>query len=383
MEDKVSRFEKGMATSVGQAIEIIEHHLWMLENHPERANEVPPLMLWGPPGIGKSTIIKRLTEDLGIGFIDVRLAQREPVDIRGLPVPRDDREGVDWIVSSEWPREGQEDFQEKGVILFDEITAADPTMQVAAYEFILDRRLGKLYEVPSGWYIIAAGNRTVDAAVARTMSSALANRFCHLELAANSSDWVDWAMRSAIHPNVIAFIRFRPDLLFNMLGNRERGWPSPRTWERVSLELQMAEENSLSKGALNTIVEGLVGAGAAVEFFGFIEWTESVPDVKAMLKGEVNVDFPERSDQRYAMVTAAVHMMIQDENATDLVTGFLNFILKIPNDWAQLAYHDLTRTLSEMGRSSLMETLLTNDLHASLEDKIFLDEASSRGPDLE
>ena len=111
-----------------------------------------------------------------IGFIDVRLAQREPVDIRGLPVPREDRSGVDWMVSSEWPSEGDPGFPEWGVILFDELTAADASLQVAAYEFILDRRLGNLYEVPEGWFIVAAGNRTKDSAVARTMSSALANR---------------------------------------------------------------------------------------------------------------------------------------------------------------------------------------------------------------
>ena len=98
----------------------------------------------------------------------VRATAASPVR---LPVPRDDKKGIDWIVSSEWPREEDEDTPERGIILFDEITAADSTLQVAAYEFILDRRLGQLYQVPDGWYIVAAGNRTGDAAVARTMSS--------------------------------------------------------------------------------------------------------------------------------------------------------------------------------------------------------------------
>ena len=101
--ERGNRYEDSNATSVGKAREILHHHLQMLWAHPERANEVPPLMLWGPPGIGKSTVIRELTDELEIGFIDVRLAQREPVDIRGLPVPRDDREGVDWIISSDWP----------------------------------------------------------------------------------------------------------------------------------------------------------------------------------------------------------------------------------------------------------------------------------------
>jgi hypothetical protein len=358
---------------VGQAKEIIEHHLRMLWRHPERANEVPPLMLWGAPGIGKSTIISDMAKELDIGFIDVRLAQREPVDIRGLPVPREDRSGVDWIVSSEWPREDQDDYNERGIILFDEITAADPSLQVASYEFILDRRLGKLYQVPPGWYIIAAGNRTSDAAVARTMSSALANRFCHLELIPKSKSWIEWALIKGLESTVIAFIRYRPELLFNMTGNRERGWPSPRTWERVSLELQLAKETSLSKAALRCIIEGLVGPGAAIEFLGFLKWAESIPDIEAMLRGDVDIEFPGRSDQRFAMVSASVHTMLESAEPEELVTGFLRFLIEIPNDWAQMAYHDLTWSLSTLERFSLLEAIHENELHEKLEDKIFID----------
>lgn len=130
-------------------------------NHKRKMSElVPPVMIWGPPGVGKSSVIRDVALDLGIGYIDVRLAQREPIDIRGLPVPKED--GVHWYISAEWPR----DKQSKGIIIFDELTAADRTLQVAAYEFILDRRLGDLYTVPDGWYIVGAGNRASDRAVA-------------------------------------------------------------------------------------------------------------------------------------------------------------------------------------------------------------------------
>ena len=86
------------------------------------AKMLPPLMVWGAPGLGKSSILQKAARDQGIGFIDVRLAQREPVDIRGLPVPGPD--GVKWLVSSDWPR----DPKSRGIILFDEITAADRSL---------------------------------------------------------------------------------------------------------------------------------------------------------------------------------------------------------------------------------------------------------------
>ena len=175
--------------SIEDVRSILEHQLQLLWERPEQAHVIAPLMLWGPPGVGKSTVVREVCKAKGIGFVDVRLAQREPIDLRGLPVPNKEGTGVDWLVSSEWPRERES----RGVILFDELTAADRTLQVAAYELILDRRLGTLYEVPPGWLLMGAGNRAGDRAVAGTMSSALANRFCHLEVEPSLEDWMVWA----------------------------------------------------------------------------------------------------------------------------------------------------------------------------------------------
>tara|TARA_Y100001968_G_C19421954_1_gene752267 strand:+ start:265 stop:1401 length:1137 start_codon:yes stop_codon:yes gene_type:complete len=362
--------KKTSLTTIRDAQEILHHHLQCLWTNPERAADIPPLMLWGPPGIGKSTVIRELTEEMDIGFIDVRLAQREPVDIRGLPVPREDRQGVDWIVSSEWPREGQENFKSRGIILFDEITAADPSLQVAAYEFILDRRLGLLYDVPEGWYIVAAGNRTKDGAVARSMSSALANRFCHLELRSDANSWIEWGWQAGIHPSVLAFIRFRPDLLFNMNGDRERGWPSPRTWARVSLEMQMAEQTGLSNRALSHIIEGLIGIGTSIEFLGFLKWAEKLPDVGKVLRGEAEVYIPERSDQKFALISAMVHHVLEESDISRIVNGVIDIMLAFSNDWCQMAYHDIELTLTGRDRLDDLIILTTHPRHEELEIKI-------------
>ena len=196
---------------------------FLKSKYSDAARMIPPVMIWGAPGVGKSTIIRELAQELGIGFIDVRLAQREPVDMRGLPVPENG--AVKWLVSSEWPR----DPDSRGIILFDELTAADKTLQVASYEFILDRRLGDLYSVPPGWYIVAAGNRVEDRAVSCAMSSALANRFLHVEVQPDAASFLQWASRNSVHQAVINFIRYRPELLFaNDEADLQRGWASPR-----------------------------------------------------------------------------------------------------------------------------------------------------------
>ena len=314
--------------------------LWNGKAAPEK---LPPLMVWGAPGLGKSTIIRELAKEYGVDFIDVRLAQREPVDIRGLPVPTE--KGVEWRVSAEWPR----DPNSKGIILFDELTAADRSLQVAAYEFILDRRLGDLYKVPDGWYICAAGNRTEDRAVATTMSSALANRFLHIELESNANDWLVWAAKNEIFPSVSGFIRFRPQMLFNQQDeNLERGWPSPRSWERVSTMMKVLPDD---EDLIRHAVYGLVGNTAGIEFMAFHKMALNL-DVKEMMLGNKALVIPDRADLRYAICASVAYYVWQGETeaeSKDLLDGFFRISLKLSSDFAARLMLDAMETGKRCG----------------------------------
>ena len=322
----------------GEELErLLKMQLTALAEDPSLAHQLPPLMVWGAPGLGKSSILKGVARELGIGFIDVRLAQREPVDIRGLPVPSEN--GVKWLVASEWPR----DPKSRGIILFDEITAADRSLQVAAYEFILDRRLGELYSVPDGWYICAAGNRTEDRAVAATMSSALANRFLHVEMQEDVESWIAWARTHDIHPSIMGFVRYRPRFLFNQEGeNLERGWPTPRSWERVSRMLDRFKGED--EGLLRKVVYGLVGNRAGVEFMAFHELDERTENVLEMMTNpSVEIRIPERADRKYALCAAMTYLLWRGKNAKDeerRIDGFFRICLELSSDFASMAMMD-------------------------------------------
>lgn len=321
-------------SSLAEVKELLRHHLHAIQSDSSFADKIPPLMLWGPPGVGKSAAIMQITKELGIGFIDIRLAQREPVDIRGLPIPKED--GVHWMISSDWPRKSDS----RGVILFDELTAADRTLQVAAYEFILDRRLGDLYTVPAGWYICAAGNRSGDRAVSTAMSSALANRFCHVEVMPDIEVWVNWAIRNDIHPDVIAFLRFRPECFICMDGNLERGWPSPRSWERVSTEIHISKYTKLCTDSLRVLIHGLVGPGAGTEFLAFREWSEKLPNIEAMMLGYEKIEIPDRADLRYSLCAAMVYTLWHGKETDNLLTGFFKISQKLTSDFAAMSMMD-------------------------------------------
>ena len=327
----VSNLHPAEQISIQNVVDLVESNLQTLwAGDEETAKAIPPVMIWGAPGVGKSTAIRELAKKLGIGFIDVRLAQREPVDMRGLPVP--DGEQVRWLVSSEWPR----DPESKGIIIFDELTAADKTLQVAAYEFILDRRLGDLYKVPKNWYIVAAGNRTEDRAVACSMSSALANRFLHVEVAPQLRDFITYGESHGMHPVVLDFLRFRPKLIFSQKQeNLQRGWPSPRSWERVSTMLKIADQTG-NKRSLQYILPGLVGMGAATEFLGYYNdlfMQESHRDIKERLINGEALPLPEAADQAYAICEAVILFITQEKEPKVQFAMFDNFLAN-SFDWS-------------------------------------------------
>jgi len=332
----VSGIRPTNTASLEEVRELLRYSVRTLAREPDAAAQLPPTLLWGAPGVGKSTVIRELCAEEGIGFIDIRLAQRDPVDIRGLPVPKDD--AVHWLLAADWPR----DPESRGILLFDELTAADRSLQVAVYELILDRRLGTLYQLPPGWYVCAAGNRVEDGAVATGLSSALANRFTHLELEPDLEGWIRWGQGEGIHPDVLAFLRFRPECFFSMEGDTERGWPSPRSWTRVSRVLHDRDAGWLEARHTALLMGGLLGPEVGGELNAFLDWRRELPDVPAMLRGTADVVIPERADARYALCAAAVHHLWHgpDAGSEPLIAGFFRFTAALGSDFATMALTD-------------------------------------------
>jgi hypothetical protein len=181
-------------------------------------------MIWGPPGIGKSSIVAQTADAHGLTCIDVRLSQLAPTDLRGLPVAAD---GVArWYPPEFLPRDGA------GVLFLDEINLAPPAIQGMAQQLILDRRVGS-YHVPDGWYIWAAGNRKEDRAAVFDMPAPLANRFLHLHVEPDLDSFKSFALASGVHEQIIAFLSYRPALLHKM-DPQQPAWPSPRSWAMAS-----------------------------------------------------------------------------------------------------------------------------------------------------
>lgn len=257
-----------------------------------------PVMLWGAPGVGKSDIIGQVAKRHDVALLDIRLSQMEPSDLRGIPFRNG--ELVEWAIPAMLPdtkRHGK-----SGILFLDEITSAPPSVSAAAYQLILDRQLGQ-YKIPDGWAIFAAGNRQGDRGVTYTMPAPLANRFSHFDVDLNLDDWVAWAYANGIDDRIIAFLRFRPELLFSFdPAHNPVAFPSPRSWEFTHRALKKFEQQpNLLLGAL----QACVGPAAGVELNAFIATLDQLPDINAILRGE-ETQAPKEIDLQYAVAATLV-----------------------------------------------------------------------------
>jgi hypothetical protein len=313
------------------------------EFHSTQAGHHTPVMLWGPPGVGKSQVVAEIAARHGVAMIDIRLSQMEPSDLRGIPFRVGDR--VEWAVPAALPsaeRQGP-----RGVLFLDEITSAAPTVSAAAYQLILDRRLGE-YEVPAGWAIFAAGNRQGDRGVTYAMPAPLANRFSHFEFEVNLDDWVAWAYAKGIDERVIAFLRFKPELLFDFdPAHSHMAFPTPRSWEFAHRALQkFGDRPDLLRGGL----EACVGPAAGIELHAFIDNLEHMPDLDAILRGE-DVPVPREIDLQYAVASALVGRAIRARStpqAREVYGRVLDYARRFPErEMGVMLVSDLYRAVGQ------------------------------------
>ncbi len=295
-------------------------------------------MIWGPPGIGKSSIVRQTALSHDLGFIDLRLSQLAPTDLRGLPVAED---GVSrWYPPEFLPRDGA------GILFLDELNLAPPAMQGMAQQLILDRRVGN-YTVPDGWYIWAAGNRKEDMAAVYDMPAPLANRFLHLDVEPDLDSFKQYALAHAVHEHIIAFLAFRPALLHKP-DSQQSAWPSPRSWEMAS---------HLHKVRLN--VAAAVGMGSTIEFEAFTALYTQVPDLQRILAGDgEDIRFPSEPSLGYA-VTIGLTARAQDAQAG--YHAFHWLVRAAAPEWVQLFAIDLFRSMRAKDQMKPLRTLIAHD----------------------
>lgn len=295
-------------------------------------------MLWGPPGVGKSDSQKTIKEKVEAAtgkkviITDVRLLLFNPVDLRGIPVPDVDKKFAIWLK----PKIFQMDPDPSiiNVLMLDEISAAPPSVQAAAYQITLDRKVGE-HELPENCYIICAGNRMQDKSVAYKMPKALANRLTHFDIYAELEDWKAWAMKEGIDSRIIGYLNFAPSKLYQFdPASDDNAFPTPRTWEMVNNYLKIF--GSL-ENAFNCIA-GCIGIGVAGEFKRYCQVFSKIPRIEDIFEGR-HVDMPTSPDILYAL-SAAISGRITSADPKQL-KNVVNFTIKMTKEFSVLTMKDI------------------------------------------
>ena len=343
------------------------------------------LYVHGAPGISKSAVARQVADRHGIAFIDVRLSQMAPEDVRGVPVMGeiDNMKGVVWSSPLFFPRDL--DYQQtevvdgtktirffnpignngiryctapqitaetldgtavqiidrkadrftlsligrasstvtwrvtgkaEAILALEEFNSAPPSVMAAAYQLILDRRLGD-YCVPDGVMLLAMGNRDSDKGVTFKLPKPVANRFVHVEMVEHIDDWLAWSVVAGIHPDIVGYLARWPSKLLDFQPDSPvHSFATPRSWEMVSKIVS----RPMSADVTRALVCGAIGTAIGTEFLLHRQFMEDMPDAQSILDGRTT-RFRPKNPQHATQIaySTAVQLLylLKEKNSTE------------------------------------------------------------------
>ncbi len=246
----------------------------------------------GSPGGGKTTIVQQVAKELDIPYIERHMPTMLVEDF-GIPMVMGDGEALSYKLPDWFPVKGKS--PDKGILCFDDRNQANADLQKVLANICQARNLHGV-PLPDGWMVISTGNRQSDRAGANRVLSHLRNRETVVELETHLDDWSSWAIDNDVKPEVISFIRFRPNLLHDFDPQRDQN-ATPRSWvEGVSDVLGV-----VSSDAEYECFKGAVGEGPAAEFVGYLRIFRKLPNPDNILINPTTAEVPTDPATLYAL----------------------------------------------------------------------------------
>lgn len=278
-------------------------------------------MVWGATGVGKSEAVRQLAAELNAELRDIRLCQKQPTDIGGLPaLDHETRQTVFYPPAFLAPRPDG-----KAVVLFfDEISLAPDDTKSAVLGILEERRQGGI-EIPDNWIIVAAGNRPEDLANARGLGAAANRRLLHIVIEPQLEATLEHFIKIKVAPEVLAFLKVFPQHLSGEESARTQKhelYPRPASWEKVSNVL--GELRTADKRVRHLAVAGIIGDSVAAEFMLLAEEVKNMKSVDELLEiqqttpSKIGRFLPDTVNGLYAL-SFAVASRASEETAVELL----------------------------------------------------------------
>lgn len=327
-------------SNVNHVIERLAHMYCSVINKSIPIRTLPSVMLWGPPGIGKSQAIRQLAKEIEydtgkkVKVTDVRLLLFNPIDLRGIPTANAEKTMAVWLKPQIFQMNDSQDII--NILFLDEISAAPQSVQAAAYQITLDRVVGE-HKLPENCIVIAAGNRTTDKSVVFKMPKALANRLLHIEVEGSFKSWKKWAIGSGINDKVLGFLSFRQDYLMKFdSSSDDLAFATPRSWEMVSNLLNYVSDDVES---LYPLIAGLIGIGVAVEFRTWVKVYSQLPNIEDIFDGKMPM-LPANTDAMYALTAAMTTYAREHKNDLYRIANSIVYANRMPPDFSTVLMKD-------------------------------------------
>lgn len=334
--DKKIHLSNMSSISIGDVVKTLSDcYISLIKNEVDFKN-FPSVMLWGPPGLGKSQGIREVADNIEkntkkkVNITDVRLLLFNPVDLRGIPTANNEKTLAIWLKPKIFDMDADKNVV--NILFLDEISAAPSSVQAAAYQITLDRMVGE-HKLPDNCIVIAAGNRMMDRSVVSKMPKALANRLMHIEVDVDVEDWIKWAKENNINKIIIKFIEDNPNYLMKFdTQNEELSFATPRSWEMVSKLLDNIDTKKID---VEPLLSGLIGKDIAIELLSYINAGGNIPSVKKIFEGDMQ--YTELSDEQINLVKNNI-INYARKNSKDVasVIQSLKYVLSMPKDYGML-----------------------------------------------
>lgn len=259
-----------------------------------------PVLLVGPPGCGKTTVVKDIAKSLDHRLVIRHPVVEESVDSKGLPAFYEGGTRARFTLTDDWRQ--LIETTEPTVCLIDDIGQAPNSVQAPYMQWMLERSCNG-QRLSDHVTFVACTNRRGDAAGVQGLITPLLSRFTTvINVDFDVAGWVKWAIAAGMPNELIGYARFRPDNIGNSFkpSRDMEPSPTPRGWASVG---RMFNLGITGDGATEAWT-GAVGKGAAVEFKAFVDVYGKLPDTDDILKDPTNHPLPDKPDVTYALLTA-------------------------------------------------------------------------------